>query len=215
MVDSAADLARRIENIVRAGTIAEVQYKPLRVRVATGNLRTDWLTCFVSRAGDVLTWSPPFLGEQCIVFSPGGDMASGMVLVGLNSDLFSEPEESPTVDARHYPDGAVVRYDHGTHALNVSLPAGGTADITAPASVVVHSAAITLDAADTLVTGTLTVQQLFTYQAGMAGTGSVGGGASAVITGGIRTTEDIVAGDISVQGHHHEDEDGPTGPALP
>lgn len=215
MVDSVADLARRIENIVRAGTVAEVAYSPLRCRVASGNLITDWLICFTTRAGYIRTWSPPSPGEQCLVISPGGDMASGMVLVGLNSDSIPEPEHSPTVDARHYPDGAIVRYDHAAHALSVTLPAGGTADITAPASVVVHASSITLDADDTLVTGTLTVQQLFTYQAGMAGTGSVAGGASAVINGGIRTTEDIVAGTISVQGHHHQGQHGPTGSALP
>ena len=215
MVDSVAELARRIENIVRAGTVAEVAYKPLRVRVSSGNLLTDWLTCFVTRAGDVRTWTPPFPGEQCMVFSPGGDMASGMVLVGLNSDSFPEPEESPSIDAKHYPDGAIVRYDHAAHALTVTLPAGGTADITAPASVVVRSSSITLDADDTLVTGTLTVQQLFTYQAGMAGTGSVGGGASAVITGGIEVTDDVIAGDISLRGHHHQGVHGPTSPAQP
>ncbi len=215
MVESVAELARRIENIVRAGTIAEVSHSPLRCRVASGNLRTDWLPCFTTRAGDIRTWSPPTAGEQCLIISPGGDMAAGLVLVGLNSDAIAEPETSADVAAVHYPDGAVIRYDHAAHALTATLPGGGTADITAPASVVVHSNAITLDSPQTLATGALTVQGLFTYQAGMAGSGSVGGGGSAVITGRIETTDDVVAGDISLRGHHHQGVHGPTGAAQP
>lgn len=206
---STSDLIRRIESLIRVGTIAEVAYNPLRCRVTSGKLTTDWLPCFTSRAGNIRTWSPPSVGEQCIVVSPGGDMAAGLVLVGLNSTAYPAPEDSPDTESINYPDGAVIRYDHAAHALTATLPAGGTADITAPAGVTVHSDAITLDAQQTTVTGALTVQGLLTYEAGMAGSGSAGG-ASAVITGGIQTTEDVVAGSISLMSHTHPGDSGGT-----
>lgn len=197
------ELARRIENLVRVGTVAEVDLVGTRCRVRSGALHTQYLPFFARRAGDVRHWSPVSTGEQCIVFAPGGDLAAGMVLVGLYSDTIAAPEDSATAESTTYPDGAVVRYDHAAHALTAVLPGGGTADITAPASVKVHSQAITLDAPQTTTTGRLTVLGLLTYAAGMNGTG-VGVGAAAVINGSVQTTGDVVAGGISLQGHKHD-----------
>ena len=84
------------------------------------------------------------------------------------------------------------------------------ADITAPAGVTVHSDAITLDALQTTATGALTVEGLFTFAAGMAGSGGTGGGATAIITGGISTTEDVTAGGISLMTHTHPGDSGGT-----
>ena len=187
---------------MRAGTVAVVDHFRARCRVASGNLTTDFLPWFVSRAGDVRDWSPPFTGEQCIVLCPGGDMASAVVLVGLNSDAFPAPADSATLDRRQYPDGAQVDYDHAAHALTVVLPAGGTADITAPVSVVVRSAHITLDAPECNTTGNLTVEGLLSYQAGMVGRGRAGG-VAAVIEGSVHATEDMRAADISLVAHVH------------
>lgn len=206
---STSDLIRRIESLVRAGTVAEVDHAGLRCRVSSGQLLTDFLPCFTRRAGDIRTWSPPSVGEQCIVISPGGDTAAGLVMVGLNSTEHPAPEDSPDTESTTYPDGAVIRYDHAAHALTVTLFEGGTADITAPAGVTVRSDAITLDAPQTTATGALTVQGLLTYEAGMAGSGSAGG-ATAVITGGISTTEDVTAGGISLMTHTHPGDSGGT-----
>lgn len=196
------ELARRIENLVRAGTVAEVDTAGPRCRVRSGALHTDWLPFFVRRAGDVRHWSPVSTGEQCIVLSPGGDLAAGMVLVGLYSDSIAAAESSADVESTTYPDGAVVSYDHTAHALTAVLPGGGSAEITAPASVIVHSDAITLDAPQTTTTGALTVEGLLTYAAGMVGTGT-GAGAAAIINGSIETTGDVVAGGISLISHPH------------
>jgi len=124
-----------------------------------------------------------------------------------------------------------VEYDHAAHKLKVTLPAAGTADIevpdaitvkcktadvTASESAKVHSQEITLDAPKTIATGQLLVQGLLTFTAGMAGSGTGPGGKTAEIDGdmtfinghGITTDGgDIVAGDISVQGHGHIEKD--------
>lgn len=206
---SLSDLIRRIESLLRAGTIAAVDHAIARCRVSSGGLTTDWLQCFTSRAGNIRTWSPPSIGEQCLVLSPGGDTAAGFVLVGLYSTANPAPEATGDAQSTTYPDGAVIRYDHAAHALSATLPGGGTADITAPAGVTVYSSAITLDAPQTTTTGALTVQGLLTFQGGMAGSGS-GAGATAVITGGITATEDVKAGGISLINHTHPGDSGGT-----
>lgn len=202
---SATDLQRLVENLVRAGTVLAVDHARQLCRVASGGLQTDWLPWFSRRAGDVRHWSPPFAGEQCVVLSPGGDMASGFVLVGLYSDAMPANADSASVERTTYPDGAVIEYDHAAHALTATLPAGGRADITAPASVIVRSADITLDAPQTSTTGALTVQGLLTWQAGMVGSGASGAGAEMVVAGTIRTSGDVVASGISLVGHDHEE----------
>lgn len=200
---SSTELQRLIENLVRAGTVLAVDHTTARCRVQTGAIQTNWLPWFSRRAGDVRHWSPPSVGEQCIILSPGGDIASGMVMVGLFSDAVPANGDSPDIERTTYPDGGVVEYDHAAHALKATLPAGGTADITAPASVTVHSAAIELDAPQTTVTGMLTVQGLFTWLAGMVGSGAAPGGGTAEINGSISTTGDVVAGGISLMHHDH------------
>lgn len=228
---STVELKRLIENLLRAGTIMAVDEPGYKCRVKSGGLETNWLRWFARRAGNVRHWSPPVVGEQCMVFSPGGDIAAGFVLVGVFSDGVPANGDSPEVERTTYPDGAVIEYDHATSALKATLPDGGTADITVPDSITVrcktadvtasesakvHSQEITLDAPMNIVTGQLLVQGLLTYTAGMAGSGMGPGGKTAQIDGDMEfvnghgiTTDggDIVAGDISVQGHGHIEQD--------
>jgi phage baseplate assembly protein V len=56
-----------------------------------GQLLTDWLPWISTRAGGqrARTWWPPRVGEQCLVLSPGGELAQGRVLCGIYSDAFA------------------------------------------------------------------------------------------------------------------------------
>jgi phage baseplate assembly protein V len=118
------ELLRRLENMLRKGTVAAVDHDGVLVRVKSGNLLTGWLPWFERRAGNVRSWCPPSVGEQCLVLSPGGEMTNGMVLVGLDSEANPAPSNSPTLHRTQYPDGTVIDYDHGTGALQVDAPGG-------------------------------------------------------------------------------------------
>lgn len=134
-MDSLTDLTRRLENLIRAGTVAEVDPDAPRCRVKTGGLETNWLPFFAARAGEDSEWDPPSVNEQCLVLSPSGNPAQGFVIVGLYSDEFPAPDHSLTRRRRRYRDGAVIEYDTATHSLTATLPAGGTASVTAPGGV--------------------------------------------------------------------------------
>ena len=197
------DLLRRVENLLRPGTIHSTDVASGRVRVLSGELLSDWLPWFERRAGDVRSWCPPSAGEQCLLLCPGGEMAAGMVLVGLYSDSIAAPASSATLQRTSYPDGAVIDYDHAAHALSVQLPGGGTAKLVAPGSV-------TIDSPQTTITGACTVQGLLSYQGGMAGSGSAGGSGAAAsitgtidVTGSVAVTGDVTASGISLAGHTH------------
>ena len=194
-----SDLLRLLQNLIRLGTIAEV--KGARARVQLGpTLTTEWLKWATRRAGSTRTWSAPTVGEQVIVFSPGGELTRGVILPALYSQAFDAPESSDSIHTTHYPDGAVVQYDHAAHALTAVLP-GGTATITADQ--------VTSNAPSTICTGDLTIMKNLIVNGATALNGGVNakagaaGGVAMAVQGTIKATEDVLAGAISLLKHPH------------
>jgi len=91
--ESPYEAARRLENLIRRGTVAAVQLtSPACLRVKVGDNTTDWLPWLALRAGGAQGgrhWCPPVVGEQAVVLCQGGDMTQGVALVGLYSDAMS------------------------------------------------------------------------------------------------------------------------------
>lgn len=175
-----AELSRRVENLIRIGTVAEVDHANARIRVTSGGLDTDWLPWFERRAGATRSWDPPTVGEQVMILSPSGEPGAGICLVGIYSAAAPAPSASASLHLMDFPDGAKISYDHASGALEATgiktALVEASESITAQAGVLV-----TIDAPDTHVTGNLVVDQmatikgLLTYQAGLAGSpGSVG-----------------------------------------
>lgn len=124
-----ADLTRRLDNLIRLGAIeaVDIEARPApRVRVLTGRLLTDWLPYFMVAAGADRDAGAPTVGEGCVILSPGGDPAQGFVLAGLPTEAWACPNFNEGQRARHYRDGAVLRYDAEEHHLEAILPAGAT-----------------------------------------------------------------------------------------
>ena len=118
---------------------------------------------------------PPSVGENCLVLSPSGETANGLVLCGLMSDQFPQPSNSADETVIRFPDGASIRYNHASGSLDAS----GIKTITVQAA-----QSLLIDCPQSSFTGALTVDGLFTYQAGMAGSNGQGG--STTINGDIR-----------------------------
>lgn len=214
-MDDFADISRRLESLIRYGTIAEVQMKPPRVRVQSGQLTTTWRPWVSLRAGDTSEWDPPSVGEQCVLFSPSGDTTTGFALVGLFSDANPAPSSSPDEHVRAYPDGARISYNHATGELSAT---GIKTALVQASEKCTTDCPLTEFTGDVHIKGKLTVDDqtllkaLLTYMAGMAGQGGSG---KTVIRGAIdhdgdfhhvggSFTSDVVLKD----GHHHKDSMG-------
>lgn len=130
-----AELRRRLDNMIRPGTVYAVDADRGFVRVKSGQLLTDWLRYFVGSAGSVRHHATPTLNEQCVVFSPCGEMGAGFVLVGLNSDEFPAPSQNPELDSTTYADGTWFGYDQGTGDMTVVMTADGQIHISAPGGI--------------------------------------------------------------------------------
>lgn len=200
-----SNLSRLLQNLIRIGTIAQIEGAKARVQLGP-KLTTEWLNWITQRAGTTCTWSAPTVGEQVMVLSPGGDLTRGVILPALFSQAFDAPETSDTIHTTHYPDGAVLQYDHEAHALTATLP-GGTATITAEK--------ITSNAPSTICTGDLTVMKnLIVMEAatvngatalngGVNAKAGAAGGVAMAVQGSIKASDDVLAGAISLAKHSH------------
>lgn len=113
-----ADLNRRIENIVRFGTIAEVDFTNAKAKVKSGGITTDWLPWLTVRAGNVRTWSAPSIGEQCVILACSGELTTALILAGVYTQ--NAPSNLPEEYVIDFRDGARAVYNHNTGTLKVT-----------------------------------------------------------------------------------------------
>ncbi|OOF47961.1 baseplate assembly protein [Rodentibacter trehalosifermentans] len=112
-----AEFNRRLDNLIRFGTIAEVDYEKARVRVKSGQILTDFLPFITLRAGTTKTWSPPTVDEQCVILAASGEFTTACVLVGLYTQ--NSPSHSPDLHVIQFADGATIEYNQASRRLNV------------------------------------------------------------------------------------------------
>lgn len=168
----------------------------------------------------------PDVGTDVVCIFLGSGTEEGFIVGAVYTDGNPPPESSMDKRTVVFKDGTRVSYDRATHTLSAEIE--GTkivADrqnvtITAPSAVTVNctnatvnaSASVTIDTPKTDITGALNVAGLITGKGGLAISGG-GGGAAATVTGTFKTTGDVVAGGISLQGHTHTGVHGETSAA--
>lgn len=172
-----SDPEQAIGDAIQYGVIASVDHANATCTVTLGDLTTGELPWVAQRAGGMRCWSPPTQGEQCIVLAPEGDLENGFVVLGLYSEANPPPSNDPDIVQIDMPDGATISYNHATHALAVTLPAGGTATIDAPDGATING--------PVTINGPLTVNDDVT------------------INGTATATDDMVGGGKSLKGHKH------------
>ena len=141
------ELSRRLENLIRIGTVLEVDHARVRCRVKSGELESDWLRWHTPRAGATRTWDPPTVGEQAVMLSPSGEPANGLVFYGFNCTAHPAPSAQPELHSTDFPDGAHISYDHARSVYQVTLPVSGRIEFK-----VGRSTLVLTDATTTLTT---------------------------------------------------------------
>ena len=114
------ELLRMLENVVRTGTVTEVDEEKWRVRVQSGGLETAWLRWNAQRAGAFKVWVPPSVGEQVWFLCLGGNTNAAFIGGSLYSDDNPAPGVSRNEMVVTAPDGATFRYDAEAGALHVA-----------------------------------------------------------------------------------------------
>ncbi|MDC5266288.1 phage baseplate assembly protein V [Acinetobacter baumannii] len=206
-----ADINRRLENLIRFGTIKTVNpSKPIPlVTVDLDDIVTPEIRFFNARAGNDSTWDPPSEDEEVIVISPCGEIGpTSVVFYGLYNNDHPAPSDDLNQKIRVFSDGCIIAYDISAHQLSAILPSGGKAIVTADGGITVNG--------DTTINGNLQING----STAMTGNNTVGGSqlvqGSSHSTGNFSTEADVKAGSISLKEHKHSgDSGGTTGGPIP
>lgn len=132
--ESPYEILRRLENLLRLGTVAEVAHGRARCRVRTGELLTGWLPWLSVRAGGQKgrTWWPPVVGEQCMLLAPSGDLLNAVALCGVFSTSMPAATDNPTECRTDWSDtDSMVHDSEGGHLViqcagSITFKVGGT-----------------------------------------------------------------------------------------
>lgn len=139
-----AEMWRRMNNMIRRGTVHSVQLAPPRVRILFGTDPVNntehvsaWLPWYTRADAGVQEWSVPAVGCPATVLSEGGDLRNGVALIGMITDDQSPASASGDAYVTRYGNGAYVAFDIQSNTMSLSLPTGGQISVTCPGSVVI------------------------------------------------------------------------------
>lgn len=139
-----AEIMRILSNVIRIGTVTEVDLTTLTCRVKTGELVTDWLKWTTGRAGKGRSYWAPTPGEQVVILAMNGELTTAFIIGSLYSQAHTAPSHS--AEARHetFSDGAVFEYEPKTgHAKLTGIQ---TADINASNHITATAQNVTINA---------------------------------------------------------------------
>lgn len=108
------EIMRLITNLIRTGTVTEVDRENWLCRVKTGDLETNWINWLTLRAGKSRTWWKPSVGEQVVLLSMGGNLETAFALPAIYSNEFTPPSDSEDGCMTEYPDGGWFEYEPAT-----------------------------------------------------------------------------------------------------
>lgn len=180
MTPEITELQQRLANMIRVGKVAEIDYDSARIRVSFGQdavNKSGWIPWMTARAGATREWNPPAVGEQVVLLNPSGQDNTGFALPG---GIYRNAAAANGTQAGH---------------VEIDLPDAG--------QWIIRVGDVTITAAN----GTAKVQvggatfeltsSKMTWNRDVEIVGNI------EVTGGITTTDDVVADGISLITHVH------------
>ncbi len=219
MMGALNDIDRRLANIVRVGTIAELDEAQALVKIDLGDQVTDWLPWATGRSGGNRSWDAHEVGEQVMLFAPSGELAAAVVMGSIPQTAHPAPASSKDHTRYQWSDGAYIDYDRAGHLYRLDVPAGGGITLhIGQTTLILQDGKATLTTPELLVqspkstfSGQVIVNGLLTYAAGLAGNGGVAGSS---ITGPLNVTGQTALAGVTSNGknvgstHQHANSGG-------
>lgn len=117
MNEKLTEIMRLITNLIRTGTVSEVDPVNWLCRVKTGDIETNWINWLTMRAGSTRTWWKPTVGEQVVLLSLGGNLETAFALPAIYSDAFPPPDYTENGATTVFQDGGWFQYEPETGQL--------------------------------------------------------------------------------------------------
>lgn len=130
-----AEINRRIENLLRLGTIHEVDHQTYRLRVKTGDLITDWLPWPADIGHNYKRWRPLRVGTQVILGSISGECEQALIIGMLYTQSLDPPSTDEDKDLIMFDDGSSLEHRSG----NLNIISAGSLNITAAGAIKISS----------------------------------------------------------------------------
>jgi phage baseplate assembly protein V len=115
-----SEFARRLNNIVRFGTVAEIDHEKARIRVKIGKITTTWIP-WTTTAGAVKIWNPPVVGEQVTVVSQGGDLSLAVAIPSIFQSKFSAPSSDGNIVKLELSESTNIEFDRKNEEFKVVI----------------------------------------------------------------------------------------------
>lgn len=128
---------KQLDQLFTLGTVKEVDLEQALINVEYTDNTTGWLPWLPIRAGSVITWSTPTVGEQVIIVTPDDTESPAFVLMSLYQDAFAAPSQSDREHLMLFNDSALIKYNDETHHLQALLPEGGTTTLTSDGGITI------------------------------------------------------------------------------
>jgi phage baseplate assembly protein V len=128
-----SDLAKRLSNIIRIGTIFEINVQTAKARVKIGALETDFLPWANSNSGSNNSWNPPEVDEQVIILSPSGDLSQALILPSLYKNNASDSDQN--IKSITYQDGSKIKFNVASGTLDLDLKGDVTIKVVGNANI--------------------------------------------------------------------------------
>lgn len=197
-----------LKNLLSRATVKLVNAKTKLQTLQLGLL-------FGELKGDVEHFEPygftahPNPGAEALAAFFGGDRSHGIVVTV--ADRRFRLKELKQGEVALYDDlgQKIVLTRDGialTTPLNLTASVQGTMTATVSGATKLKCPSLVVDCPQSTFTGALTVNKLITGQGGL----SISGGSGASVDGSLTTTQDVVAGGISLQSHTHPGDSGGT-----
>lgn len=152
MIDlTLAEQYRLLMNLIRFGIVIEVDLVQTVARVQTGELQTDWIRWGVARAGDAVDWWAPSVGEQVVLFAPGGALENAVIAFSLYSDYALPPDNGKKTHVTRYPDGAKKSYDPASGLLSLLGMISGMVSMSD--TLTINVGRLVINAGETIING--------------------------------------------------------------
>lgn len=195
------DLERRAADVVKFGTVKEVDYTRARVRVTIGDpdddeghLLTGWLPMAGGRAKGDSDWHPLEIGEHVMVLSESGEVQNGMVLPAAR---YSDDNPAPGAKAglwrKKFQDGASIEYDRDSGEFLIdakaksTIKADGATIVSAPDQIKLTIGGATITMTDGQIVLSAGGSSFTIGGGGATSTGPIRGQDGLEVTGGVFT----------------------------